>query len=136
MAIFDVVQLVQADVSTVALGISASTATLILGGGAKGKRFAMPNARIMFHQPYGGISGSSYGVEVQVEEVMLHRDNAIRIISGFTGQSFEQVEKDIDKDRYLSPVEALEYGLIDGIIDREGIIPLEPVPERVTSRRS
>lgn len=134
MAIFDVVRLVRADVSTVALGTTASTASIILGGGAKGKRLAMPNARIMFHQPLGGASGAASDVMVQLTEVMEHKDNIIRIISEFTGQSPEQVEKDMDKDHYMSPIEALEYGLIDGIIDRDSIIPLTPLPKRVKSR--
>ncbi|XP_071724151.1 ATP-dependent Clp protease proteolytic subunit 4, chloroplastic [Rutidosis leptorrhynchoides] len=131
MAIYDVVQLVRADVSTVAMGISASTASVILGGGAKGKRFAMPNTRIMIHQPLGGASGQAIDVEIQAREIMHNKSNITRIISGFTGRSFEQVEKDIDRDRYMSPIEALEYGLIDGVIDRDSIIPLVPVPERV-----
>ncbi|KAM7252275.1 hypothetical protein ACFE04_024158 [Oxalis oulophora] len=131
MAIYDVVQLVRADVSTVAMGISASTASIILGGGAKGKRFAMPNTRIMIHQPLGGASGQAIDVEIQAREIMHNKNNITRIISGFTGRSFEQVEKDIDRDRYMSPIEALEYGIIDGVIDRDSIIPLVPVPERV-----
>ncbi|XP_061366095.1 ATP-dependent Clp protease proteolytic subunit 4, chloroplastic [Gastrolobium bilobum] len=131
MAIYDAVQLVRADVSTVALGIAASTASVILGGGTKGKRFAMPNTRIMIHQPLGGASGQAIDVEIQAKEVMHNKNNITRIISGFTGRSFEQVQKDIDRDRYMSPIEAVEYGIIDGVIDRDSIIPLEPVPERV-----
>ncbi|OAY24287.1 ATP-dependent Clp protease proteolytic subunit 4, chloroplastic [Manihot esculenta] len=131
MAIYDVVQLVRADVSTVALGISASTASIILGGGTKGKRFAMPNARIMIHQPLGGASGQAIDVEIQAREIMHNKNNVIRIISGFTGRTTEQVQKDIDRDRYMSPIEAVEYGIIDGVIDRDSIIPLAPVPERV-----
>ncbi|CAI9759512.1 unnamed protein product [Fraxinus pennsylvanica] len=131
MAIFDVVRLVRADVSTIALGISASTASLILGSGTKGKRFAMPNARIMIHQPMGGASGQAIDVEIQAREVMHNKKNVTRIISDFTGRSFEQVEKDIDRDRYMSPIEAVEYGIIDGVIDRDSIIPLVPVPEKV-----
>ncbi|KAL0329863.1 UNVERIFIED_CONTAM: ATP-dependent Clp protease proteolytic subunit, chloroplastic [Sesamum radiatum] len=104
MAIFDVVRLVRADVSTVALGISASTASIILGGGTKGKRFAMPNTRIMIHQPLGGASGQAIDVEIQAREVMHNKNNVIQIISEFSGRSFEQVEKDIDRDRYLSPI--------------------------------
>ncbi|KAI4343312.1 hypothetical protein MLD38_027834 [Melastoma candidum] len=134
MAIYDVVQLVRADVSTVALGISASTASIILGGGTKGKRLAMPNTRIMIHQPLGGASGQAIDVEIQAREVMHNKANVTRIISGFTGRPFEQVEKDIDRDRYMSPIEAVEYGIIDGVIDRDSIIPLVPVPERVKSR--
>ncbi|XP_043712829.1 ATP-dependent Clp protease proteolytic subunit 4, chloroplastic [Telopea speciosissima] len=134
MAIYDVVQLVRADVSTIALGITASTASIILGGGTKGKRFAMANARIMLHQPLGGASGQAIDVEIQAREIMHNKNNVTRIISCFTGRTFEQVQKDIDRDRYMSPIEAVEYGIIDGVIDREGIIPLEPVPERVKSR--
>ncbi|KAF2308891.1 hypothetical protein GH714_022907 [Hevea brasiliensis] len=130
MAIYDVLQLVRADVSTIALGISASTASIILGGGTKGKRFAMPNARIMIHQPLGGASGQAI-VEIQAREIMHNKNNIIRIISGFTGRTTEQVQKDIDRDRYMSPIEAVEYGIIDGVIDRDSIIPLAPVPERV-----
>ncbi|CAN4128018.1 unnamed protein product [Withania somnifera] len=133
MAIFDVVQLVRADVSTVALGISASTASIILAGGAKGKRYAMPNTRIMIHQPLGGASGQAIDVEIQAREIMHNKDNVIKKFSNCTGRSYEQVEKDIDRDRYMSPIEALEYGLIDGVIDRNSIIPLQPVPERVKS---
>lgn len=133
MAIYDVVQLVRADVSTVAIGIAASTASIILGGGTKGKRLAMPNTRIMMHQPLGGASGQAIDVEIQAKEVMHNKNNVTRIISGFTGRSFEQVQKDIDRDRYMSPVEAVEYGIIDGVIDRGRIIPLEPVPEKVKS---
>lgn len=134
MAIYDVIQLVRADVSTVALGISASTASIILGGGTKGKRLAMPNTRIMIHQPLGGASGQAIDVEIQAKEAMNNKNNVISIISSFTGRSFEQVEKDIDRDRYMSPIEAVEYGMIDGVIDRDAIIPLVPVPERIMPR--
>ncbi|KAJ6426871.1 hypothetical protein OIU84_022459 [Salix udensis] len=132
MAIYDVVQLVRADVSTVALGIAASTASIILGGGTKGKRLAMPNTRVMIHQPLGGASGQAIDVEIQAREIMHNKNNIIRIVAGFTGRTIEQVQKDIDRDRYMSPIEAVEYGIIDGVIDRDSIIPLAPVPERVT----
>ncbi|XP_057478369.1 ATP-dependent Clp protease proteolytic subunit 4, chloroplastic-like [Actinidia eriantha] len=134
MGIYDVVQLVRADVSTIALGCSASTASIILGAGTKGKRFAMPNARIMIHQPSGGVSGGAAYVEVQSEELLKNKNNVARIISGFTGRTFEQVLKDIDRDRFMSPIEAVEYGIIDGVIDRETIIPLEPLPQKVKPR--
>ncbi|XP_031483659.1 ATP-dependent Clp protease proteolytic subunit 4, chloroplastic [Nymphaea colorata] len=134
MAIYDVMQLVRADVSTIALGIAASTSSIILGGGTKGKRLAMPNTRIMMHQPLGGASGQAIDVEIQAREIMHNKKNVTRIIAGFTGRSFEQVEKDIDRDRYMSPIEAVEYGIIDGVIDKDAIIPLEPVPERVRSK--
>ncbi|KAK1438392.1 hypothetical protein QVD17_04200 [Tagetes erecta] len=131
MAIYDILKLLRADVSTIALGISASTASIILGGGTKGKRFAMPNTRIMIHQPLGGASGQAIDVEIQAREMMHNKENVTKIIAESTGRSYEQVQKDIDRDRYLSPIEAVEYGLIDGVIDQDFIIPLEPVPDRV-----
>lgn len=131
MAIYDVMQLVRADVSTIGMGIAGSTASILLGGGAKGKRFAMPNTRIMMHQPVGGASGQALDVEVQAKEILASKRNVIRLISGFTGRTLEQVEKDIDRDRYMGPLEAVDYGIIDGVIDEDSIIPLEPVPERV-----
>ncbi|KAM0026859.1 putative endopeptidase Clp [Helianthus debilis subsp. tardiflorus] len=131
MAIYDVLKLVRADVSTIALGISASTASIILGGGTKGKRLAMPNTRIMIHQPLGGASGQAIDVEIQAREMMHNKENVTRIIAESTGRSYDQVQKDIDRDRYMSPIEAVEYGIIDGVIDQDSIIPLEPVPDRV-----
>lgn len=133
MALYDVIRLVRADVSTVAMGIAASTASIILGGGTKGKRFAMPNTRIMMHQPMGGAGGGASDVEIQTKELMQNKASIIKIISDFTGRTLEEVEKDIDKDRYMSPIEAVEYGVIDGVIDRDSIIPLMPVPKGVTS---
>ncbi|GLT58518.1 hypothetical protein SLA2020_314040 [Shorea laevis] len=133
MAIYDVVQLVRADVSTVALGIAASTASIILGGGTKGKRLAMPNARIMMHQPRGGAGGEAIDVEILARELQNNKINVTRLISDFTGHPIEQVEKDIDRDNYMSPIEAVEYGIIDGVIDKDSIIPLAPLPERVNS---
>jgi ATP-dependent Clp protease, protease subunit len=131
MAIYDVMQLVGADVSTIGLGIAGSTASIILGGGTKSKRFAMPNTRIMIHQPVGGASGQALDVEVQAKEILANKRNVIRLVSGFTGRTLEQVEKDIDRDHYMGPLEAVDYGLIDGVIDGDSIIPLQPVPERV-----
>ncbi|CAK8540256.1 unnamed protein product [Lathyrus sativus] len=131
LAIYDAVQLVRADVSTIAMGIAASTAPIILGGGTKGKRLAMPNTRIMITQPPGGASGQALDVDIQAKEVMNSKNNVSRIISSFTGRSVEQVLIDIERDRYLSPIEAVEYGIIDGVIDGDKIIPLLPVPENV-----
>ena len=126
MAVYDAIQLCRADVSTIAFGIAASTVAIVLAGGTKGKRFAMPNARIMLHQPLGGASGQAIDVEIQAKEAMHHRKNVTRIISEITGRAFEQVEKDIDRDRYMSPAEAMEYGILDGVIDKDMIIPLHP----------
>lgn len=134
MAIYDAIQLCRAEVSTIAFGISASTATVVLAGGSKGRRLAMPNARIMMHQPLGGASGQAIDVEIQAKEIMYHKKNITSILAQITNKSYEQVEKDIDRDRYMSPVEAMEYGIIDGVIDKDTVIPLLPVPERVKSK--
>lgn len=131
MGIFDTIQLCRADVSTIAFGLAASTASIVLAGGSKGKRLAMPNTRIMMHQPLGGASGSAIDVEIQAKEIMYHKSNVTRIISERTGRSTEQVDNDMDRDRYMSPMEAVEYGLIDGVIDKESIIPLPILPETV-----
>lgn len=134
MAIYDAIQLCRADVSTIAFGLAASTASIVLAGGSKGKRLAMPNTRIMMHQPLGGASGQAIDVEIQAKEAMYHRNNVTRIISEVTGRPFKQVEKDIDRDRYMSPMEAVEYGILDGVIDKDMIIPLSPLPEKVLGR--
>lgn len=136
LAIYDVMKLVRADVSTVALGISASTASIVLGGGTKGKRFAMPNARIMIHQPMGGTDGPVRKVEIQAQELSHNKKHVARILSDSTGRTVDEVMKDIDRDKYMSPIEAVEYGLIDGVIDRDTILPLEPVPVRVKATLS
>ncbi|CAN1259616.1 ATP-dependent Clp protease proteolytic subunit 4, chloroplastic [Linum perenne] len=120
MAIFDIMQLIKADVSTIAVGMAGSTAALVLAGGTKGKRYAMPNARVMIQQPQGGISGRVADKDVT------------RIISSCSGRSMEQVEDDIHWDKYMSPIEAVEYGLIDGIIDEDRVVALEPVPEDIS----
>lgn len=134
MGVFDAIQLCRAPVSTIAFGFAASTAAILLAAGSKGKRLAMPNARIMLHQPMGGASGQAIDVEIQAKEIMYHKTNVTRILSEITGRTYEQVQEDIDRDRYLSPLEALEYGIIDGVIDKDAIIPLVPVSEKVPRR--
>ncbi|KAF7126458.1 hypothetical protein RHSIM_Rhsim11G0024800 [Rhododendron simsii] len=129
MALYDVIRVVRADVSTVAMGIAASSASIILGAGTKGKRLAMPNARIMMCQPLGGASGPVNELEIETKELKQNKANVIKIISDITGHTLEQVEKDIDEDRYMSPIEAVEYGIIDDVIDRDSIVPRMPIPE-------
>ncbi|KAH7276760.1 hypothetical protein KP509_39G020800 [Ceratopteris richardii] len=128
MAVYDAIQLCRADISTIAIGIAASTAAIVLAGGTKGKRYAMPNTRIMLHQPLGSASGQAIDVEIQAREAMHHRKNVARILSEITGRVADQIEKDIDRDRYMSPSEAMEYGILDGVIDKDMIIPLSPSP--------
>lgn len=134
MGVFDAIQLCRAPVSTIAFGFAASTAAIVLAAGSKGKRFAMPNVRIMLHQPMGGASGQAIDVEIQAKEIMHHKTNITRILSQITGRTYEQVEEDIDQDRFLSPVEAVEYGILDGVIDKDTILPLGPIAEKVGRR--
>lgn len=94
----------------------------------------MPNARIMMHQPLGGASGQAIDVEIQAKEIMNHKTNITRILSEITGNPLDQVEKDIDRDRYMSPAEAVDYGLLDAVIDKHTILPLQPVPPKTPRR--
>eukprot|EP00850_Spirogloea_muscicola_P012583 SM000082S22825 [mRNA] locus=s82:154089:156326:- [translate_table: standard] len=110
---------IKPDVSTVCFGLAASQGALLLAGGAKGKRFAMPNARIMIHQPQGGCGGTVDDVRRQVNEVMSSRDKIDKMYAAFTGQPLERVQKFTERDRFFSSAEAQEFGLIDGIIETE-----------------
>lgn len=116
MGIYDGMSLCKADIQTYCFGIAASMGAFLLGAGAKGKRYSMPNARIMIHQPLGGASGPAADIEIQAREIMFHKANINRIMSAYTGQPVEQIEEDTDRDRYMSPLEAKTYGIIDHII--------------------
>jgi len=116
MGIYDGMMLCKADVATYCFGLVASMGAFLLGAGAKGKRFSMPNARIMIHQPLGGASGPAADIEIQAREIMFHKANINRIMADYTGQPVEKIEEDTDRDRYMSPLESKQYGLIDHII--------------------
>lgn len=116
MGIYDTMQLCEADVETYCMGMAASMGAFLLGAGARGKRYALPNARIMIHQPLGGFGGKASEVEIQTNEILYHKANLNRIMAAYTGQPIERIEKDTDRDFYMSPREARAYGLIDHII--------------------
>ncbi|MCD6282321.1 ATP-dependent Clp protease proteolytic subunit [bacterium] len=116
LAIYDTIQLIKPDVSTICVGFAASMAAVLLAGGTKGKRFALPNARIMIHQPAGGFRGPAADVEIQAREVLGAREKLHELIAKHTGKKPSQVSKDADRDKFFSPEEAKEYGLIDEII--------------------
>ncbi len=118
MAIYDTMQYIRPDVSTICVGMAASMGAFLLSSGAKGKRYALPNAEIMIHQPLGGMQGQASDIKIHADHILRTRNSLNRIISENTGKSIEQVEKDTDRDNYLSAQEALEYGLIDRIITR------------------
>ncbi len=132
MAIYDTMQLVQAPISTVAVGSTASFGTILLTAGTKGRRYALPNATIHIHQPLiagGGVSGQATDIDIQAREILRLRERLNQILAHHTGQSMEQVEKDVDRDRFLTSKEAVAYGLIDGIIGADDLEGGTPVPD-------
>ncbi|MDD3302536.1 MAG: ATP-dependent Clp protease proteolytic subunit [Candidatus Gracilibacteria bacterium] len=116
LAIYDVMQLVKCPVHTVSVGLSASMGSIILAGGEKGKRFALPHSEIMIHQPLGGAEGQAVDIKIAAEHIIRTGDRLYKILAKHTGKPIEQVEKDCDRDNFMTAEEALEYGLIDKII--------------------
>jgi len=117
MAIYDTMQFIKNDVTTICVGQCASMGALLLTAGTKGKRFALPHARILIHQPSGGASGQATDVRIMAEEILRMRELTSRIIANHSGQTFDQVEKDVERDRILTPIQAKDYGLIDEVIE-------------------
>ncbi len=116
MAIYDAMQYVKPDVSTVCTGMGMSAAAMILSGGAAGKRFALPNAKIMIHQGSGGFRGSPADIQIAAKEILALTQRMAEIMSKHTGQTVERVMKDIDRDRFMTPDEAVEYGIVDAVM--------------------
>jgi ATP-dependent Clp protease protease subunit len=116
LAIYDTMQFVKPSIETICMGQAASGAALLLAAGTKGKRMALPHSRIMIHQPYGGTQGQATDIQIQAKEILRMREELDRIISHHTGQPLERVEKDSDRDFFMSPEEAKEYGLVDEVI--------------------
>jgi len=121
MAIYDTMQYIKPDVNTICMGQAASMGALLLTGGAPGKRSALPNARIMIHQPLGGSQGQATDIEIQTKEILKMKKNLTEILAFHTGQDFDKVTKDTERDNFMNPQEALDYGLIDKIIKKEEI---------------
>lgn len=118
LAIYDTMQYIKPAVSTICIGMAASMGAVLLAAGATGKRTALPNSRIMIHQPYGGVQGRAADVEIQAREILYLRGRMNEILHHHTGKSIEQIQIDTDRDYFLSALEAKEYGLIDEVIDR------------------
>jgi ATP-dependent Clp protease, protease subunit len=116
LAIYDTMQYIRPDVATICTGMAASMGAVILAGGAAGKRTSLPNSRIMIHQPWGGTRGTASDISIQAEEILKIKRRINEILSYHTGRDVEQIEKDTDRDRYMSPDEAKEYGLIDNLL--------------------
>ncbi|MEW6098680.1 MAG: ATP-dependent Clp endopeptidase proteolytic subunit ClpP [Pseudomonadota bacterium] len=118
MAIYDTMQFIKPDVSTLCLGMAASMGAFLLAAGAKGKRYALPNSRIMIHQPLGGAQGQATDIEIQAREILKLRENLNKILSERTGQPLEKIQNDTERDFFMSPSEAQAYGLIDQVLER------------------
>jgi len=116
MAIYDTMQFIRPDVTTICVGQCASMGALLLAAGAKGKRFALPNSRILIHQPSGGSQGQATDIRIQAEEILRMRELTSQIIAKHTGQTYERVERDVERDKIMSAMQAKEYGLIDEVI--------------------
>jgi len=116
LAIYDTMQHVSCDVSTICMGMAASMGAIILAGGAKGKRFALPNSEIMIHQPLGGMEGQATDIKIHAERILRTREQLNKILQKHTGQNLKQIESDTERDNFMNPKQALEYGLIDKVI--------------------
>lgn len=115
LAIYDVMQILTCPVATYCVGQCASGAAVLLAGGTKGKRYALPNARVMIHQPYGGVGGQVSDIEIQAAEILRNRQRLNEILAHHTGQPIEKIEKDIDRDFFMTAEQAKEYGVVDDI---------------------
>jgi ATP-dependent Clp protease protease subunit len=126
MAIYDTMQYVKPAVSTICVGQAASMGAVLLLAGAKGRRFALPNARIMIHQPIGGARGQATDIEIQAKEIMRIKQRLNEIIVKHTGQSIERVEKDTDRDFFMGATEAKQYGIVDDVVTQKKPSPKDP----------
>ncbi len=116
LAIYDTMSFLACDISTYCVGQAASGAAIILAAGKKGKRFALPHSKIMIHQPYGGVTGQAADIKIQAEEILKTKRLLNNLLAELTGRTVEQVEEETERDRYLTPAEAIEYGLVDEIV--------------------
>jgi ATP-dependent Clp protease protease subunit len=118
MAIYDTMQFIKPDVSTLCMGMAASMGAFLLAAGTKGKRFSLPNSRVMIHQPLGGARGQASDIEIQAREILYLRERLNKILSDRTGQTIETIAKDTDRDNFMSGEQAKEYGIIDQVIEK------------------
>ena len=123
MAIYDTMQFIKPDVSTICVGMAASMGAFLLAGGAKGKRYALPNSRILIHQPSGGSQGQASDIEIQAREILYLRERINKILSDRTGQPVDRIARDTDRDNFMSAGDAVSYGLIDKIFVKRGDAP-------------
>ncbi len=118
LAIYDTMQYIKPDVSTICIGMAASMGAVLLAGGAKGKRFALPNSEVMIHQVLGGVQGQATDIKIHADRIMLMKETLNKILSNHTGQSLKKVSNDVERDNFMTALQAMEYGLIDKVIER------------------
>jgi ATP-dependent Clp protease protease subunit len=136
LAIYDTMQYLTAPVNTMCMGMAASMGAVLLAAGSKGKRSALPNSRIMIHQPSGGGSGTAADIEIQAREILYARERLNQILAKHTGQTPEKISDDVDRDRFLSPLEAKEYGLLDHVVSQRGeVAEMEILKDHKPSER-
>lgn len=123
LAIYDTIQFVKCDVSTYCVGQAASMGALLLAAGTKGKRYSLPHARVMIHQPWGGAQGTASDISIHAKEILKLKDELARILAKHTGQNLERIEKDSDRDFFMSAAEAKAYGLVDEVIESRSDVP-------------
>jgi ATP-dependent Clp protease protease subunit len=137
LAIYDTMQFIRPDVSTICVGQAASMGAVLLAGGAKGKRYCLPHSRIMIHQPIAGFQGQASDIDIHAKEILDMRDRLNKVLAEHTGQSMEQIAKDTDRDNFMSGTVAVEYGLIDTVLERrakEGDDP-QKSPDRIDKNK-
>jgi len=127
LAIYDTMQFIKPDVSTICIGMAASMGAVLLAGGAKGKRFMLPNSRAMIHQPSGGYQGQASDIHIQAQEILKIRERLNEILARHTGQTVEKIKLDSERDNFMSPTEAIAYGLVDKLLDKRAGIPTAAV---------
>ena len=124
LAIYDTMQFIKPDVSTICIGQAASMGAVLLAGGTRGKRYCLPHARMMIHQPHGGTQGQAVDIEIQAREILELRERLNEILAKHTGQSVERIKQDTDRDHFMNWNEAVKYGLIDKVLDKRGELPV------------
>jgi ATP-dependent Clp protease protease subunit len=131
-AIYDTIQHIAPDVSTVCMGMAASSAAVLLAAGAPGKRYALPNSRVLIHQPHGGAQGQQIDIEIQAREMAFMRTRMEEILAHHTGQPIERIHRDVDRDYIMSGAEAVEYGMVDQVLERSALVPIPSTQEAIS----
>jgi ATP-dependent Clp protease protease subunit len=130
LAVYDTMQYLKAPVNTMCMGLAASMGAFLLAAGAKGKRSALPNSRIMIHQPSSGAQGTAADIEIQAKEILYARERLNQLMADHTGQTVERIAEDVDRDRFMSPLEAKDYGMIDNVVSLKGQVVAEEVTKK------